>query len=74
MAWYEDIELYYKGRLIFFTERYGRFQGNLRVVKGKPLTFSDEDISRIQELSDRKKAKDPDRNWHPCFDCPHRNW
>lgn len=53
MAFYNDVRLYYRGREVVITLRYGDFQ-DLQVVEGKPLEVTEKDERRIMALIARK--------------------
>ncbi len=76
MAWYTSITIWYRGRRVEVTERYGVFH-NAHVLSGKPLRLRSKDIRRIEQLSLRGKVrKELDQQaeeiCHPCISCPHR--
>jgi len=55
MAWYTGCELYYRGRLLRVTLRYGSLEGGgIEILRGAPLMFTERDMRRLDMLIDRK--------------------
>ena len=53
MAYYSSVDVWFRGRLVAVTFRYGCYNG-ARVIRGKPLRFAD-DYSRDYPFQDQEE-------------------
>ena len=60
MAWYNTVEVRYRGRVVKVWLRYGAFM-SAEVARGKPLQFKERDERHLNRLIDLKNsdARDP---------------
>ena len=56
MAHYNEVYLWYRGRLIASTLRYFCYEQWNRIVRGKPLEFTEKDHAKIERLIDQKRS------------------